>query len=244
MARMNAELRMEINLTGFNKWLWYFSRTCKSSFEKNLAQQAKLLVKEALLYTPPMAGGNSFKQGELSAKRRIDTDTQNAFLIFPTRWKLKKDSFFLAYDISPEELRSNVNEHLQWYLSKRGKNRRIPKGLEKRRAIFANDLEEVRKKLKERIGWLASGWAPAAKAFQVNIPEWISRHSGHGAGGIKLVKTDWEISITCYNSRQFSESKQLQNKLADALNNRAKVLQKRTLLALAKKISKSRDVFI
>lgn len=243
MSRMSAELRLQANLESFNKWLWYFAQTCKSSFEKNLAQQAKLLVRDALHYTPPMKKGSSFQEGKRLGETAIDIDTARSFHAVDGRYRLKKDSFFEAYGLPVQELRASVGEHLAWYLTQRGKNKRIKTFLVPKRAIFTNDLKEVRKKLKERVGWLASGWMAAANAFQISVPSWISRHSGQGAGGIKIVKNQWEISITCFNRREFYEAKRLQGYLANAVLNRARTLQRRTLFALAKRLANKKEVF-
>lgn len=229
---------MQANLAGFNRWMTLFAQTSRKSFAQILAQQAKLLVRDALHFTPPMKMGSSFGEGKKLGENAIIADTARAFTAVNAQFRAKPDAFFASKGLPPAELRASVATHLAWYLGQRNKNKKITIALEPKRAIFTNDLQAVRQKLKDRQGFLASGWMPAANALKVAVPQWISRHTGNGAGGIQFVNSATEISVTCTNNREFSQARRLQSILSQAVLKRSRAMQRQTLFAMARKIAK------
>jgi len=89
-----------------------------------------------------------------------------------------------------EILNAADNDPLSWYEGQR-KNGRFTGKVKMQ--IDTSGLENIRKSLQSRVGYLLSGWNAAADRFKVPTPSWVSGKGGRGTVTVKRSSSQLDI---------------------------------------------------
>jgi len=89
-----------------------------------------------------------------------------------------------------------------------------------------------------RVGWLASGWNPAAKKLGVRLPAWITRHSG--SGGIIPTNDGRRFRLELTNAVKFVGGvKNYEGRIRKAILYQANAMQRQADYLLQKAVEKA-----
>lgn len=86
------------------------------------------------------------------------------------------------------------NDPMSWYERQRRNGRFVGKV---KMQIDASGLENIRKSLQSRVGYLLSGWNAAAERFKVPSPSWVSGKGGRGT--VTVSRSSSQLNILAGN---------------------------------------------
>lgn len=92
---------------------------------------------------------------------------------------------------------------------------------------------------KKRVGYLAAGWLAAARALNVNLPAWITRHGPRG-GSVSVRRTSGSYSVRIVNAVSYGDRLGLQAIANRALQVRQGKLERRIPHVLRGAIKRAR----
>jgi hypothetical protein len=189
---------VEVNTDKFQQAFAKFQAASKRSIAANLKQQAKLLVVDIAKRTPPGGFGEtkwSRMAGEIAVKRDIA--------------KIMRSSR------SPKARTDPRRIHGEYRRSRGRVNTSLRKGgRDERFRVDAATLKIYIDQVKRRVGYMAAGWAQAARFLGASLPAWITRHSAVGYGKVNISGDDIEVDLG--NRTIYSESRGLVERRASA----------------------------
>jgi hypothetical protein len=195
----------------------------KKSRKELVEQAAKGFLKTIATITPPASkkatGPDARKQGEAT----ITSDLARVML--PVRPR-RNSQFQSAEDIY-KRLRDKRTGRIN------------PRNLQKPYPVSRTEYNALRKKLRLRVGWLASGWNAAAQKLGVRLPAWIARHGT--SEGIILVTSDGRrFRIVISNAVKFvGNVNDLERRIDKAIAYQANAMQRQADYLLHKAVKKA-----
>jgi len=199
---------IDLDTTKFDAALASFRKISKRSAGIILREQAKGTLRKIIDWTPP--GGRN-AQGQ-AAKKRGEAKVEGDI-----RKLMEGVSAKQASRESPAEVHRNNR-------SRDGKGAVVGNVVDKIK-VRKSDLSKLIRDKKRMVGFLASGWKPAAIKFGLNIPAWISRHSAPGIGKIKATATSIEVSAT--NQVEGAPALDMERRVQNALDSQAAAMVRR-----------------
>ncbi|XHR30414.1 MAG: hypothetical protein ACFUZC_07595 [Chthoniobacteraceae bacterium] len=194
----------------------------KKSRKELVEQAAKGFVRTVATVTPPaskgVTGSAAKKQGEATITKDLGR------VMAPVRPKRSA------------QLQSAVDIYRRF----RDKNtgRINPRNLKNPYPVSSAEYNALRKMLFARVGWLASGWNPAAKKLGVRLPAWIARHSG--PGGIIPTSDGRRFRLEVTNAVKFVGSvKNYEGRIAKAVQYQANAMQRQADYLLKKSVKQA-----
>lgn len=228
-----------------------------------LYQQARLFVKEVVVWTPPASkgtvGGKAKKQGEAAVARDI-------YSIYGTL----KDAYESIKEIDPAAASAFWFLHLEGnhqaagdilrmfgsrslrnttsfaafdggVIHRRFRNKRGTVSRSRVVMIVTDQraLAAYVKEMQGRVGLLANGWNSAAVKLGVRLPAWITRH-GTGNGGIAVDVGGGRMAILISNKVRYGVALDMQRRANYVLRYRQAALKRRLPYILRAALKKSR----
>lgn len=178
MARTNIETHTEAFMEMAEKLKSFSRRDGKTLIE----EQARGVLSTLLLVMPPSTTKARGVQAKKRGEAAIANDVRSVFVgSTPKRAEVK-----------------NMGDMVRIMNSKRSLGKiRIRRGVAQTRAARSMITEFIKKKQKW-VGYLASGWATAARGLgKIRVPNWIGRHSAPGVTVIDAKNTS--VSATLSN---------------------------------------------
>jgi len=194
----------------------------KKSRKELVEQAARGFVKTVAEVTPPaskgVTGSAAKKQGEASITRDL------ARVMKAVR----------------SSRTAQLQNAIDIYKRFRDKNtgRINPRNLKNPYPVSAAEYNALRKTLFARVGWLASGWNPAAKKLGVRLPAWIACHSG--PGGIIPTNDGRRFRLEVTNAVKFVGSvKNYEGRITKAVQYQANAMQRQADYLLKKSVKQA-----
>ncbi len=188
---------IEVETDKFKEAFARFQETSKRSVATNLRQQGKLIVADIAKRTPPgdfQASGWKRVAGENTVKADI------AKIMRP--WNNPK-------------ARTDPQRIHKEYRRKRGRVvTRLKGSKDERFRIDKQTYKIYVEQVRNRVGYMAAGWARAAAFLGASLPNWITRHSAPGIGRVNIRGTDIELDLT--NKAVYPDSRGLVDRRAVA----------------------------
>lgn len=203
---------------------------------KVLTEEAGQYVRQVIRFLPPA----NRAQGETAVRRDVArainvilaTDIKNAglrkFLTGSATLEQKRAIIAKVFPrlLGPVEDFDPARQHT----SRRNARGRVPRGTIPANVLFVGeDRRRYAERVASRVGYLKSGYAPAASKLGVSLPQWITRHGEHGQGSINVdIGTPGRLqSITISNraGKYFDHARIAR----DALRSRAEAIKTKTL---------------
>jgi len=193
-------MSFKFDTSKFERALKAFATESRKSGLEVLENQARLFVRDAASITPP---NNSFRFTKGKGVARVRKDI--AKVMRPVR-------------LAP-------NDPAVFHRRFRGRRGRITidlRGVRDARIPVSKPRLDafIRRKI-SHVGFLAAGWAAAARRLKTNLPEWITRH-GARFGSVRISFTRRGISIRVENAVPYvGEVSGLRRRIQTALDYRA-----------------------
>jgi hypothetical protein len=217
---------IQIDTSEFEEAMRQFQSTSKKGFEENIRKEGRLLSQAIMQLTPP----NKEKENKAGG--------------FVPSWNKSGGNTTIANDLAKIFRSSKKGITNPAMLHKRFRTRRgrvMNKTLYSEtndKRIKVDKLGEYKKQMQARVGYLASGWAAAAKALNFNVPAWIAKHSAPGSGGAKLSGNKLTIELT--NDAVYGQIKSLlERRVKNALTFRQKTMMKQVNNYMSKAAAKA-----
>lgn len=197
----------------FQDALKKFQSTSRKAAAENVRDQAKLLVKAFVQLTPPNKE-KSNKKGDFQpsynkggGQRTIRADLGKIF-----RQSKNGTADAAAFHKRFRDRRGRVHTRLKTDKADR--------------RIKIADLASYKKRVLDRVGYMAAGWKAAAAALGVTLPAWITRHNAKGHGSVRQYGS--KIVATLTNSTVYPGSRNLiERRVDNALRFRARTMMSR-----------------
>jgi hypothetical protein len=178
------------DMRGFQAGLADVLATTRRDLSDVMQTQARGLVALLLSVTPPMSGkAKDFTDGKRRGERMVEIDV-NRVLYEVKRPKVR---------VNPQQVIDAQRSKLDGRVRGAFRRRWESSSVKQRHAVSGLQLRQELRRRKTRVGWLASGWLPAARKLGVRVPAWISRHPGDGYGGEVFVD-DRQIFVRLVNN--------------------------------------------
>jgi hypothetical protein len=225
-----SAVELQIDTSEFEEAMRQFQSTSKKSFEENIRKEGRLLSQAIMQLTPP------------------NKEKENKDGGFVPSWNKAGGNKTIANDLAKIFRSSKKGITNPAMLHKRFRTRRgrvMNKTLFSEtndRRIKVSKLGEYKKQMQARVGYLAAGWAAAAKSLNFKVPVWIAKHSAPGSGGAKLSGNKLEIELT--NNAVYGQIKSLlERRVKNALTFRAKTMMKQVNKYMSKDAAKAGLVY-
>lgn len=212
---------------------------------KVIHQQARLFVRDAIKYTPPTGKApisESFNAQKKAGEQAIKNDIGAIFraadeldvISNPSskgaraavnRFKRTGDAAGMQAFLRAIGINAKVEQALTLGLHSAHRSRatgRTLRGQAHHHLIMQKKtINSVTKILLARVGMAKAGWLVPARALGVDVPNWISRHSGQ-AGLFRFTENAKGITIEMGNSVRYAQKHDDKNRIIQrALNRRA-----------------------
>jgi hypothetical protein len=205
---------LEVETEKLKEAIAKFQGTSKRSLAVNLRQQGKLIAVDIAKRTPPgdfQASGWKRVAGENMVKADI------AKIMRPSNNpKARTDPAQLHEQYKKK--RGRVREDLRKVGTAKARDGtliNVGKGKKDGRYLVdAQTLKIYIERVRNRVGWMAAGWAKAASFLGASLPSWITRHSAPGTGTVVIRGDDIELELT--NSAVYADSHGLVDRRAVA----------------------------
>jgi hypothetical protein len=189
---------VEVNTEKFQEAFAKFQAASKRSVAANLKQQAKLLVTDIAKRTPP-GGFGAAKWGRVAGETAVKRDLA----------KIMRSSRSPKARTDPRRIHK---EHRQT----RGRVRSgLRRGIrDERYRVETATLKIYIDQVKARVGYMAAGWAQAARFLGASLPSWITRHNANGYAAVNIQGDNIEVDLG--NRTIYTESRGLVDRRASA----------------------------
>lgn len=209
---MSEPVRIEVNTAVFVSAIERRFENSKKTWSTFFREQTGLLVKKIALVTPPgkpvkvsQMGetGGSFSSNKKRGEARL---RKNIWQIFTTKQnKLNVPGRYLSRAEKQTIVQQNSQLSSMKEVHDRMRNRRggINSGQSPFFVVEANAIKRYFKYRKQRVGYLAGGWIPAAnKLGAKGLPAWIKRHNSPGT--VKLTVGFSQVIFEAQNNVGFA----------------------------------------
>ena len=213
--------QIELNTKAFDAALVRFRSISRRSLEIILREQARGVLRKVIDWTPP--GGK--KATGQSAKKRGEACVERDILKLMQPWtplRLPAD-ILRAAGMFVDEPSSQSPAAI--HKANRTKTGRVRRAITPRIKVKKADLAKLIRDKKRMVGFLASGWKPAAALLGVAVPAWVSRHSAPGVGSIR--STASSIEVTATNKVDGAPALDMERRVQSALDSQAAAMVRR-----------------
>lgn len=256
---------IKLDATRFNAALQRTAQYSKRDAPTLLREQARGFIRRVVDLTPPgngKADAAARKRGEAAVSvdlRRIFKPKDRGWLEyieqvvggtkFAGQTLRKKDGtpYLIDYDVILWGRDSMVG----WHEARRRQDGRVRTAerdqLNGRKKSDTADIAYVPKenfawferRVKARVGVLASGWNDAAEALGAKLPQWVKRH-GTGRGDVHIILGEDRMSVIMTNDVKFAGAvKGYQPRIQKALDEQAAAMERRVAFFLQKQAKRA-----
>ncbi len=188
---------LEVETEKFKEAFARFQQTSKRSVATNLRQQGKLIAVDIAKRTPP---------GDFQASGWKRVAGENA---------VKGDIAKIMRPWNNPKARTDPQRIHKEYKRKRGRvQTRLKRNKDERFRIDTQTYKIYVEQIRNRVGYMAAGWAKAAAFLGASLPNWITRHSAPGTGNVVIRGEDIELDLT--NNAVYPDSRGLVDRRAVA----------------------------
>jgi len=212
------------NTDKFLKAFDTYMRDSKKSRTEAMKTQARGIMRSVISVTPPSGWDSSANDGKGEMTTGTDSKRRGEKAVLNDLAKIMR-----AYGGKKPDPSSPKAIHKSYRQASTG---RVSKSLRKegsrdlRFKIQTSILRAYREEKKNMVGFLASGWLPAAnKLGKIRVPAWISRHSAPGHVVLSVGANG--IAFRASNEVKFAgHVKDMQRRVDYAVNNQIKNMVK------------------
>lgn len=188
----------------FGEQLERFALYSGRSFEDELENQGKLLVRDILRLTPPSRFGASVSEAKRAGERSIRKNLRSVFAGVNLKGQRQITHLFGRTDVPGLPFHTPTTEkHPEvkalYEQRKVGSGYRVSRGQRARWYVDERKLAALEKELMKRVGWAAAGFGPAAQRLGAAVPAYVRRHVGKAPGTVAVNTTGAILSIVITN---------------------------------------------
>lgn len=231
----------------FQRYLARSIQVTTRSVEEVVKEQARGLVREAFLQTPPM-NGRSFFQGKKASQSAIGVTLARATLIKNeariVRALNARTSSTPREELERmlEQVRLGPNALAARIRANQRRNKTYPESSPKFYTTKGT-RKSVRQIFEATMGITAAGWCHAARSLGVIFPEWIGRHSGKNSGSMTFTTQGSVITFKAVNPNRHHDSATIQRAINAAYDAQAGRMRNSLIRAIERGILTRQDVF-
>ncbi len=188
----------------FGEQLERFALYSGRSFEDELENQGKLLVRDILRLTPPSRFGASVSEAKRAGERSIRKNLRSVFSGVNLKGQRQITHLFGRTDVAGLPFRTPTTEKhpdvkALYEQRKVGSGYRVRRGQRARYYVDERKLAALEQVLIKRVGWAAAGFGPAAQRLGAAVPAYVRRHVGKAPGTVAVNTTGAILSIVITN---------------------------------------------
>ena len=183
--------RVKVNSAALNKAIGEMLKGSKRKLEVVMREQAKMLIKEIVLHTPPHSYGVGTQKAFVSGKQKVESNLRAIMQGINARGEARAKK-------QGEPVRTDLAAIDKSWRNKNDRRAAVPI------KVPAKLLKAYITKMQERVGLLASGWGKAAAEFGYTMPKFISRHRATGSGKVTIARGGTIIRVTLHNWMRYS----------------------------------------
>jgi len=232
----------------FERYLARSIQISRRSAEVVVREQARGLIRQAFIYTPPMAG-RSFFQGKKASQRAIQATISRATII-KSQTKVER-SLASQTSSTPREVLLEMLEDLKLspaaLADKIRANQRPDKHYpDSAQKFYASrqSVKSVQQIFERTMGVTAAGWCTAATALGVVFPDWIGRWAGKNNGTVVFQSSETMIMFKAVNRNRHMDGATIQRALDYAYDKQANKMRNSLIKAIARGVLRREDVFL
>lgn len=216
----------------FGEQLERFALYSGRSFEDELENQGKLLVRDILRLTPPSRFGASVSEAKRAGERSIRKNLRSVFAGVNLKGQRQITHLFGRTDVPGLPFRTPTTEkHPEvkalYEQRKVGSGYRVSRGQRARWYVDERKLAALEQVLIKRVGWAAAGFGPAAQRLGAAVPAYVRRHVGKAPGTVAVNTTGAILSIVITNRVDYvAKLSGLQRRLNWAVARRKTAMEK------------------
>lgn len=210
-------LKAKIDFSRYDAAMKSFMATSKRTVDQVTRENARGVIKHAVAVTPPASITESGTGWNVAIGQKAKKQGEEA---------IKRDLKKIFVRVVIEHKRQEEWPDLQvLYRQHRGRNGRITG--RRKYHVDETKLAKLTKDLQAHVGYLASGWLPAARELGAKgIPAWITRHNA--PGNVAFRTNGGRMLITVTNACKFAgEIPGLQRRIQYAVNKQAGAMERR-----------------
>lgn len=256
MVKTTFEIPAE-QLNRLNREFRAFVEALDKDINKEVENQAKLLVRDAINFTPPtVVGGNVYRQAAPIAQRRqgeraIESDFARLFeplanldivknpenkqigvavrrAIREKNWEALAEILKRVAKISARIVTEATNDIHRRNRNRRGRVRQMKVPI---LVHQASTIGRLQKAAQGRVGFAKAGWAHAARRLGLPLPAWVNRHSAPGY----IIKQGGKLNPTIEFANGVPYVQRLrENIVGRAIRNRIEAMRKQVAHVLQK----------
>jgi hypothetical protein len=188
----------------FGEQLERFALYSGRSFEDELENQGKLLVRDILRLTPPSRFGASVSEAKRAGERSIRKNLRSVFSGVNLKGQRQITHLFGRTDVAGLPFRTPTTEKhpdvkALYEQRKVGSGYRVKRGGRAKYYVDERKLAALEQVLMKRVGWAAAGFGPAAQRLGAAVPAYVRRHVGKAPGTVAVNTTGAILSIVITN---------------------------------------------
>jgi hypothetical protein len=246
-----SEIRVTTNAGYFaERFARYMSRqiaVSRLTVEQVVRREAKGLLKNAFRFTPPMQG-RSFAKGFSASRRAIKAtvgkalEMRNQASVQRSLQTVRNEARKAALQDLAADLAVQPGALVQFIKRNQKPDKRYPQNgprhfstVEKRKAVVLL--------LEKTIGATAAGWARAALALGLTVPEWITRWKSRNVGSILFLIRGNIVEFKAVNPNKHTDARTIQAALDSAYDRQAQSIRSQLTSAIAARVIRREDVF-
>ena len=215
-------VRMKFDTSKIEEAIRQLAPHVKKSRRELVEQAAKGFVRTVVEVTPPASKGRSGSTARKQGEAVIKSGLARVMVAVRSR-RDRLESAEAIYKRLRDPRTGRIN----------------PRNLKAPYPVPAAEYNALRKKLIDRVGWLAAGWNAAAKQLGVRLPAWITRH-GTSAGIVNVTNNDRCFRIEISNAVKFVGSvKSLDTRIQRSVDLQAKAMQRQADFLLRKAVKRA-----
>lgn len=231
----------------FQRYLQRSIQISRLSVEQVVRRQAKGLIRNAFLHTPPMAG-RSFAKGFSASKKAIRATVRRALVMRneQTIGRLlqtaRRPARRLELEQQARELSVAPATLVQFIKQNQKPDKRYPSSAPRHLSTVAKRAA-VQALLEKTIGVTAAGWCAAATSLGVAFPEWVGRWKSRNNGTVVFRSSGNVVEFKAKNPNRHTDSATIQRALNAAYDRQAEAMRRSLVTAIARGVFQRQDVF-
>lgn len=222
-------------------------KVLEEEMSRLVLQEARGFVKDVVSFTPPASRGITGTAAKKQGERKIDSDLGGIFA--PVKIKGRRTIPHLFGDYAPDTGRKppyivpTVESHpdpggIYTARKQRRHGGRLTRGQKAPYYVAAPKIQQLKTKLKKKVGQLAAGYNAAAQRLNVPLPAWVRRHGNkYGRVQVRTGASSFTVAIT--NSVPYGQAQHMQRIADRTLAIRRNKLERRLPFVLRAAIKKA-----
>jgi hypothetical protein len=230
---MANALEVDVDLGPLIRATEHYATQTEKGFNAAFQEGMKGMVRRALAITPPASrnssktnGGEDSKNIRLTntdkerGKSAIDRDLFAVFSGQPTNGTRKK---------AKDDAREIERIHARLFVTKTpGRKLRSDLPAGQKYPVTESALNSLRRLLKTRVGFVASGWNSGARSLKISPPQWVSDKNAAGTASVQLTGVNRHAVIT---------NGDIPDKMHNELSRRVRAAQEYQIKAIGRRLA-------